>query len=73
MPPTTTVYPGRLGYNMNTFPLEGERYQITTEYRRRGNVVQGVRLDEAYDGGGQFREWKRSVLLSMGEKDWREH
>ena len=67
MPPTTTVYPGRLGYNMNTFPLEGERYQITTEYRR-GNVVQGVRLDEAYDGGGQFREWKRSVLLSLGEK-----
>ena len=54
-------------YNDNTFPLEGERYQVTTEYRR-GNVVQGVRQEDAYDGGGQFREWKRSVLLSMGEK-----
>eukprot|EP00808_Paulinella_micropora_P002896 g14767.t1 len=50
-----------------SFPLEEERYQLTT-VQRRGNVVQGENDEEAYDGKGQFKAWRRAVLLRLGEK-----
>eukprot|EP00808_Paulinella_micropora_P002479 g8831.t1 len=50
-----------------SFPLEEERYQLTT-VQRRGNVVQGENNEEAYDGKGQFKAWRRAVLLRLGEK-----
>eukprot|EP00808_Paulinella_micropora_P022628 g27296.t1 len=50
-----------------SFQLEEERYQLTT-VQRRGNVVQGESNEEAYDGKNQFKEWRRAVLLRLGQK-----
>eukprot|EP00808_Paulinella_micropora_P019654 g35456.t1 len=50
-----------------SFPLEEERYQLTT-VQRRGNVIQGENNEEAYDGKKQFKAWRRAVLLRLGEK-----
>eukprot|EP00808_Paulinella_micropora_P023109 g7821.t1 len=50
-----------------SFSLEEERYQLTT-VQRRGNVRQGESNEEAYDGKRQFKEWRRAVLLRLGEK-----
>eukprot|EP00808_Paulinella_micropora_P009769 g57014.t1 len=69
-----TLYKGKRGGDWDTataldmsFPLEEERYQLTT-VQRRGNVGQGESHEEAYDGGKQFKEWRRAVLLRLGEK-----
>eukprot|EP00808_Paulinella_micropora_P031889 g14959.t1 len=66
--------PGKRGGDWDTataldmsFPLEEERYQLTT-VQRRGNVVQEESHEEAYDGKKQFKEWRRAVLLRLGEK-----
>eukprot|EP00808_Paulinella_micropora_P010876 g36272.t1 len=50
-----------------SFPLEEERYQLTT-VQRRGNVIQGENNEEAYDGKKPFKAWRRAVLLRLGEK-----
>eukprot|EP00808_Paulinella_micropora_P029525 g37964.t1 len=39
-----------------------------TTVKRRGNVTQGENNEEAYDGKKQFKEWRRAVLLRLGEK-----
>eukprot|EP00808_Paulinella_micropora_P015347 g43927.t1 len=69
-----TLYKGKRGGDWDTataldmsFPLEEERYQLTT-VQRRGNVGQGESHEEAYDGEKQFKEWRRAVLLRLGEK-----
>eukprot|EP00808_Paulinella_micropora_P019697 g69802.t1 len=59
--------PGKHNCLDMSFPLEEERYQLTT-VQRRGNVIQGENNEEAYDGKKQFKAWRRAVLLRLGEK-----
>eukprot|EP00808_Paulinella_micropora_P027609 g28376.t1 len=47
-----------------SFPLEEERYQLTT-VQRRGNVIQGENNEEAYDWKKQFKAGRRAVLLRL--------